>query len=59
MKRHEYALYKGDKFIDLGTAAELSKRTGLSESTIYFYLSPAYLRRIKKKDKCYIVIRID
>ena len=59
MKKQVYALYKGDKFIDLGTAAELSKRTGLSESTIYFYLSPAYLKRIKKKDKCYIVIKID
>lgn len=59
MKRQEYALYKGDKFIDLGTVTELAKRNGLSESTIYFYLSPAYLKRIKKKDECFIVIKIE
>ena len=58
MKKQEYALYKGDEFIDLGTVTELAKRNGLSERTINFYSSPAYLKRIKKKDKCLIVIKI-
>lgn len=58
MRKQEYALYKGDEFIDLGTVAELAKRNGLSESTIRFYSRPAYLKRIKKKDKCLIVIKI-
>ena len=59
MKKQEYALYKGDKFIDLGTVTELARRNGLSKSTIMFYSSPAYIKRIKKKDKCYIVIKIE
>ena len=59
MKKKEYALYKGDKFIDLGTVNELAERNGLSKNTIYFLSRPAYLKRIKKKDKCLIVIKID
>lgn len=42
-----YALYRGDKFIDVGTAVELSERTGLKYDTIIFMNSPTYKKRAK------------
>lgn len=42
-----YALYKGDKFIDLGTKEYLANKLGVKPYTIYFYTSPTYKKRIK------------
>ena len=53
----EYALYKGDKFIDIGTKDYLAKKINVSEKTITFYSSPAHLRRIK--DSAWIVVKLD
>lgn len=48
----EYALYKGDKFIDIGTAKELAKKCNVKPETIEFYASPSYLKRLERvKDK--------
>lgn len=41
----EYALYKGDKLITLGTAEEIANYCGVSAKTIHFYKSPAYKKR--------------
>lgn len=35
----EYALYKGDNFIDVGTLEEISKRQNISKETLYWYTS--------------------
>lgn len=35
----EYAIYRGDTFVDLGTAKELAERLGVKENTIYCYAS--------------------
>ena len=32
----EYALYKGENFIDIGKVGELSKRYGISINTLYW-----------------------
>jgi hypothetical protein len=45
-----YALYKGDKFIDLGTIKELSERLEMSTSTLWFYTSKAYKKRSEQKN---------
>ena len=48
----EYAIYKGDKFIDIGTAKELAEKCNVKPETIEFYASPSYLKRLEKvKDK--------
>lgn len=44
----EYALYKGDKLLIIGTIDEIAKNQNVKKKTIYFYHSPAYLRRHKK-----------
>lgn len=41
----QYALYRGDEFVDLGTADELASRRGCKASSIKFMASPAYHRR--------------
>ena len=53
----EYALYKGDEFIDIGTKDYLAKKINVSEKTITFYSSHAHLRRIKAS--AWIVVKLD
>lgn len=55
--KKEYALYKGDKFIDIGTKKYLAELLNVKIETIEFYTSPAHLRR--SKDNRYIVVRIE
>ena len=44
-KNIEYAIYKGDSFIDLGTAQELSERLGIKERTIKYYATNTHHNR--------------
>lgn len=53
----EYAVYKGDKFIDLGTAEYLSNKFGVPRKTIWYWVTPAYWR--KNKGNSLITIRIE
>ena len=43
----EYAVYKGDKFIDQGTADYLADRLGVKRATIIWLQSPTNLKRDK------------
>ena len=54
---NDYALYKGDKFIDLGTIKYLSKKYNLSEKTLRYYAMPTGIKRAGKNG--YIVIKIE
>lgn len=56
-KMKEYALYKGDKFIDIGTKEYLANLLNVRKETIEFYASPTQFKR--NKDNCYVVVRID
>ncbi len=53
----EYAIYKGDQFIDLGTVSKLAQKFGVKPDTIKFWSRPSYLKRIK--DNALIAIRIE
>lgn len=54
----EYALYQGDAFITLGTLAEISKETGISERMLKDYTFPSYNRRYPNGRKL-IEIEVD
>lgn len=41
----EYALYKGDNLIGIGTAKELAEQFGVKVQTIHYYSTPAYKQR--------------
>lgn len=45
MRVKEYALYRGDEFVDVGTLREMSERLGKNPDTLRFYGSPAHMRR--------------
>lgn len=58
-KKLEYALYKGDEFIDIGTLEELAKKLNVSTKTIRYYKTPAYKRKGKEDANRKVLIRID
>lgn len=58
-KENIYALYKGDKFIDLGTKEYLAEKLNVTPETIYYYTTPAYRKRIKDYNKRLFVIKIE
>lgn len=48
--KKEYALYKGDELLEIGTIEEIAKRQNVSENTIRYYKTNAHLRKCKKSD---------
>lgn len=45
-----YVVYKGDKIVCMGTAAECAEALGVSERTIRWYASPACHRRAERME---------
>ena len=41
----EYALYKGDKLLAIGTKKEIANQLGVKISTIGYYSRPSYAKR--------------
>lgn len=41
----EYALYKGDDLLAIGTLEELAETLGVTPNTIYYYSMSAYQRK--------------
>ncbi|WP_224771191.1 hypothetical protein [Metabacillus idriensis] len=58
----EYAVYKGEDILCIGTIKECAEFMNVLPDTIKFYMTPSYLKRVakRKKAKNYItVIRLD
>ncbi|MEN2765749.1 hypothetical protein [Ornithinibacillus xuwenensis] len=57
----EYAVYKGDEFLCLGTAIECADKLGVKADTIVYYTSPAYQRKLAKRNAVnpIIVIKLE
>lgn len=49
----EYALYKGDELLAMGTIEEIAKQIGVKRETIVFYKTPAYKNRLKRRNTPY------
>lgn len=47
-KEQVYGIYKGDKFLDVGTSKELSERFHVQRKTIQFWSTPAHKKRVEK-----------
>lgn len=59
-KRWEYAMYKGDEFLCMGTREEICKQMNISIPTFQFYRSTYYNKELLakgKKRRC--IIRVD
>ena len=57
-KRKEYALYKGEKLLDIGTLDELQEKYKVKRRTLYFYQSPANRRR-DRKGNMRVLVKLD
>jgi hypothetical protein len=49
MKLPEYAVYKGDKLLEIGTRKELAKKFNVTVDTVQFWGTPANKRRAVTK----------
>ena len=45
----EYALYKGDELLDMGTLEYLSKKFNIKKKSLLFYQSPTYRKRTRER----------
>lgn len=59
----EYALYKGENLLAIGTERQLARELGVKIETIKFYRSPAYAKRLAKRKKrgenCRVIVELD
>lgn len=59
MKKYkEYALYKGEELLTIGTKKELAEKFKVKESTITFYMTPTHSKR-NKGNNCKVVVVLD
>lgn len=47
----EYALYKGDKLLDIGSLKYLSHKFNIKIRSLLYYQTPTYQKRTSKKGK--------
>lgn len=51
MQVKEYALYKGDELLAMGTKREIAEQLGVSPSTVGYYGTPVYARRTSENGR--------
>lgn len=58
-KEKEYAFYKGDELLCIGTIAEIAEHQNANPETIKYYGYPSYKKRIVDPTRSKILIEID
>lgn len=56
--KKEYALYKGEECLAIGTIREIAKQMKVKYRTIYFYTMPTYKRRCKNGKNRRVMVKI-
>ena len=51
MNAKEYAVYKGESLVCIGTIQEYADHMGVLPETVRFYKTPVYQRRLAKRKK--------
>lgn len=46
-EKEEYAFYKGDSLLKIGTVQEIADYMGVKTSSIFYYGTPTYQKRVK------------
>lgn len=59
MRKKEYALYKGDEFIDIGTVEELAEKLNTTVKTIRWYAGSRKWRDKNGRKNRIIIIPIE
>lgn len=55
----EYALYKGEECLAIGTIEEIAKQMKVKYRTIYFYTMPTYKKRCKNSKNRLTMVCLD
>lgn len=55
----EYALYKGEDLLAIGTAQEIADEMNVKMETVLFYKKPAYKKRINKNGNVRILVDLE
>lgn len=50
MQAKEFALYKGEELIAMGTKREIAEQLGVSVNTVGYYGTPVYARRTSESE---------
>lgn len=50
-KCKEYALYKGENLLCIGTAKHIAEVFNINETTVRFYASPTYKKRLAQRKR--------
>lgn len=58
-KEKEYAIYKGEECLGIGTKKELAEQMKVSVKTISFYTTPTYKKRCEKSKNRREVIKLE
>lgn len=58
-KSEEYAVYKGEKLLGIGTIKELAEILNVKIETVRFYNTPTYKKRVKKGKNRRELIKIE
>ena len=56
--KKEYALYKGEECLAIGTIKEIAEKMNVKYKTIYFYTMPVYKKRCKKSKNRLEMVRV-
>ena len=51
MRAKEFALYKGEELLAMGTKREIAEQLGVPASTIGYYGTPVYARRTSENGR--------
>lgn len=51
MRAKEFALYKGEELLAMGTKREIAEQPGVSASTVGYYGTPVYARRTSENGR--------
>lgn len=58
-KIKEYAMYKGEELLGIGTARELASKLNVKVETIRFYNTPTYKKRVKQGKNRKVLVEIE
>lgn len=54
--RKEYAVYKGDKFLFIGTRKERAERFNVEQKTVSFWATPSNVKRMGTDSKRLVAV---
>ena len=55
----EWALYKGEELLSIGTIREIAEEMGLMPTTVEKLRKPSYIKTLKENHKAKILIPLD